>query len=568
MRIEQLLVERGLATAEQLAEAQAAANGERLDQALVRLGFVRELALLEVLGEAAGMHVVSLAEHSLDAELLAILPSRLIFRRQVVPVARQNGTLQVATSNPYDLDTIDEIHAVTGLDIEPVLAPSHEIANVIKQHFGVGGETVGKLVGRDDFQLVDENKSDDADEMAQEASVVKLVNEILQEAIEQRTSDVHIEPASQGLRIRYRIDGVLQVQSLPPAIHRFAAAIVSRLKIMARLNIAEKRLPQDGRIQLRGVGRDIDIRVSVIPMALGEGVVLRILDKGRMKFSLASVGMPDHLSRIWRELISLPHGILLVTGPTGSGKTTTLYSALREIASEKIKIITVEDPVEYQFDGMQQIEVQSKIGLTFAAGLRSILRHDPDVVLIGEIRDLETAEIATQAALTGHLVFSTLHTNDSAGSFTRLIDMGVEPFLVSSTVEGVLAQRLVRLLCPECKQEYSPDAVDVPSDFPRDRFAADNARLYKPVGCRTCRQRGYQGRKGIYELLRVTDDVRELVTQRCSSVKIKDQARRDGLTTLRADAWRRFSIGDTSLEEVLRVTKADEISSARGVASA
>src|SRR5438874_4443472 len=338
--------------------------------------------------------------------------------------------------------------------------------------------------------------------MAQEASVVRLVNEILIEAANERASDIHIEPEEHALRIRYRIDGLLQTQKLPPEINRFQLAIISRIKIMSHLNIAEKRMPQDGRIKMRVQGRDIDVRVSIIPMTFGEGIVMRLLDKGRMKFDLASVGMLPDTYTLFKKLIDLPHGILLVTGPTGSGKSTTLYSALNEIKEETLKIITVEDPVEYLQDGIGQIQVHPKIGLTFAHALRSILRHDPDVILIGEMRDFETAEAAIQASLTGHLVFSTLHTNDSPSAFTRLIDMGVEPFLVSSTVEGVLAQRLVRTICPECKTEWHPTAEDLPIDFPKQQIEVDGKyRLYKGTGCRACRNSGYRGRTGIHELL-------------------------------------------------------------------
>lgn len=557
MRFEDLLVKRGFIDAARLDQArEAMTGGLRLDQAVVQLGFVREADVLGVLGEALGLEVISLADRQLNPALLASVSSKLIFKQQVVPVGRENGSLIVATRNPFDIYTLDEIHARTGLHVEPVLAPQDEIAAVIRDHFGVGGETVGALVGESDgLQLIDDVAADDADELAEEASVVKLVNEILLEAIDQRASDVHIEPRDCGLRIRYRVDGVLQVQALPPEIHRFAPAIVSRLKIMAKLNIAEKRLPQDGRIQLRGKGRDVDVRVSIIPMSGGEGVVLRILDKASMTFRLREVGMHDEQYALWRSLIELPHGILLVTGPTGSGKTTTLYCALQEIAKDEIKIITVEDPVEYQFDRIQQIAVHPKIGLTFAAGLRSILRHDPDVILVGEIRDLETAEIATQAALTGHLVLSTLHTNDAASAFTRLTDMGVEPFLVASTVEAVMAQRLVRRICGECGHLVTADPDQLPADFPTPTSGPLTLRRGK--GCRACRQTGYRGRQGIFELLSISDPIREMVIERASASRIKAQAIAEGLITLRQDAWRRMLEGETTLDEVLRVTKTD-----------
>ena len=379
--------------------------------------------------------------------------------------------------------------------------------------------------GDEAVELVGQLETDGSElsEMAQEPSVIRLVNEILLEAIELRASDVHIESQQHGLDIRYRIDGVLHPQPAPPEISRFQAAIISRLKIMARLNIAERRLPQDGRIQLKVSGREVDVRVSVIPMIHGEGIVLRLLDKGSMEFALAKLGMEPDLYATFKELIRLPHGIILVTGPTGSGKTTTLYSALLEIRDPKTKIITTEDPVEYQLAGINQIQVHPKIGLTFANSLRSILRHDPDIILIGEIRDFETAEHAIQASLTGHLVFSTLHTNDAAGAYTRLVDMGVEPFLVSSTVEAVMAQRLVRTLCKECKEPYRPDKDQLPEDFPRDQLAG--ATLYRPVGCRACRGVGYRGRIGLYELLLTTEPIRQLAHDRASTWENQQRGR-------------------------------------------
>ncbi len=352
-------------------------------------------------------------------------------------------------------------------------------------------------------------------------------------------------------------DGILHTQPTPPEINHFQAAIISRLKIMARLNIAEKRLPQDGRIKLKVRGREVDVRVSVIPMIHGEGLVMRILDKGSMVFDLQRLGMSQETHNTFSKLIRLPHGIILVTGPTGSGKTTTLYSSLIEINSPDTKIITTEDPVEYQLEGINQIQVHPKIGLTFSNSLRSILRHDPDVVLVGEVRDLETAENAIQASLTGHLVFSTLHTNDAAGAYTRMVDMGVEPFLVASTVEAVMAQRLVRRLCPLCRESYTPDADEIADDFPWDQL---NGRpLYRARGCRECRDVGYRGRMGIYELLVTTEKIRELAHVRATSWEIKKAALEEGMHTLRHDGWLRAMSGDTSVEEVMRVTKSDRI---------
>jgi general secretion pathway protein E/type IV pilus assembly protein PilB len=443
----------------------------------------------------------------------------------------------------------------------PVLASRVEIVKLIKTHLGVGSETVSSLVSQsdDNVELLGEIETDGSElsEMAQEASVIRLVNEILLEAIETRASDVHIEPQAHGLWIRYRIDGLLHPQPTPPEITRFQAAILSRLKIMARLNIAEKRLPQDGRIKLRVRGREIDVRVSVIPMIHGEGIVMRILDKGSMEFKLQKLGMEDDLYSTFKQLITLPHGIVLVTGPTGSGKTTTLYSALLEIRSDDTKIITTEDPVEYQLEGINQIQVHTKIGLTFATSLRSILRHDPDIVLVGEIRDQETAENAIQASLTGHLVFSTLHTNDAAGAYTRMIDMGVEPFLVASTVEGVMAQRLVRVLCRQCKEAYVPQESDLPTDFPSDKLKEAGGKLYRARGCRACRNIGYSGRVGLYELLVTTNKIRQLAHDRASTWAISQAAVEDGMITLRKDGWRKVLAGRTTIDEVAQVTKGD-----------
>jgi general secretion pathway protein E/type IV pilus assembly protein PilB len=458
---------------------------------------------------------------------------------------------------------LDEISSISRLEVRPVLSGQKEIARLIKVHFGVGGETVSALVqergdNNDQVELLEGLEADDSEaaRMAQEASVVKLVNEILIEAANERASDIHIECEESGLKIRYRIDGILQTQNFPPEIGRFQAAIISRLKIMARLNIAEKRLPQDGRIKMRVQGREIDVRVSIIPMVHGEGICMRLLDKGRMVFNLTSVGMLPDTHRVFKQVIDRPHGIVLVTGPTGSGKSTTLYSALNEIKDDTTKIITVEDPVEYQQPGISQIQTHSKIGLTFAAALRSILRHDPDVILIGEMRDLETSESASQASLTGHMVFSTLHTNDAPSAFTRLIDMGVEPFLVSSTVEGVMAQRLVRTICKDCKIEYEPDPADVPPDFPG---AGGPLTLFKGAGCRACRQTGFRGRLGLFELLINSDALRELVIRRENSMRLRQVALQEGMVTLRKDGWRKVLAGMTTLEEVCRVTAGDVV---------
>ena len=563
MQAGEILVQQGLLTQQQLEEARSA-PGSADWEAAVDQGFVREEDALKAIGAAIGLDFLDLAIEGdkVDLSLLPEFPSKLIYRQNLFPVRRENGSLTVATSDPFDLYPLDEASAATGLSIVPVLASRNEIDKLVKKHLGVGGETIGALVAQktedEGVELLEDIETDGSElsEMAQEASVVRLVNEILLEAIESRASDVHIESQPTGLTIRYRIDGMLHPQPVPDDIRHFEASIVSRLKIMARLNIAENRLPQDGRIKLKVRGREVDVRVSVIPMIHGEGIVMRILDKGSMVFELKSLGMDLEVYKEFRRLIDLPHGIILVTGPTGSGKTTTLYSSLLEINRPDIKIITTEDPVEYQLGGINQIQVHSQIGLTFARSLRSILRHDPDVVLVGEIRDLETAENAIQASLTGHLVFSTLHTNDAAGAFTRMVDMGVEPFLVSSTVEAVMAQRLVRKLCKHCKEEYQPHDEELPPDFPTQDW---DGVMYRAKGCRECRQVGYSGRMGVYELLMTTEEVRQLAHDNVSSWELKKAALKQGMRTLRMDGWVKARQGLTSIDEIVRVTKGDRL---------
>jgi general secretion pathway protein E len=559
MDIGSLLVRRGLVSEEQMQSARLRANGRRVDQILVDNGAVKERDVLRALADELAMDFIDLKDFQVDRGLIHRFPTTAIFRHEVLPLESHNGRITVAISDPFDLEALDELGALGGCRIEPVLACRDEILDLIKSSLGVGGDTINELVAQrsaeEGVELL-EGLPDEGSELAQEAqapSVIRLVNELLMEALNMKASDVHLEPQEHGLVIRFRVDGMLRVQPVPPEINQFASAIVTRLKIMSRLNIAEKRLPQDGRIKLRINRREIDVRVSIIPMMHGEGIVMRLLDKSRMKFNLAGMGMPDVVYEPFHKLIELPHGIVLVTGPTGSGKTTTLYSALNEIKSPEVKIITVEDPVEYHMDGISQIQVHSRIGLTFAAGLRSILRHDPDVVLIGEIRDGETASSAIQASLTGHLVFSTLHTNDAPGAFTRLVDMGVEPYLVASTVEGVLAQRLVRVLCPECKEGYVPKLDDLPSDL----IPLKPQKLWKAVGCRACRETGYVGRTGVYELLVSDANVRRMCADRVSAGEIRAYALEQGMLTLRQSGYLKAVSGITSLEDVTRITRGD-----------
>ncbi|EMB14183.1 MULTISPECIES: GspE/PulE family protein [Rhodopirellula] len=561
MHAGEILQRRGLLTPQQLEQSRNGDPQSVVDNA-VTLGYVSARDALSAIADEVGLEFRDLRTSEIDLSALEGFPQKLIYRHSMFPIGWDDGALLVATADPFDLYPLDEACATTGKTVVPVVAERNEISRLVKKHLGVGSETVEGLVaaaGDEEVELLEGIETDGSElsEMAQEASVVRLVNEILIEAVDSRASDIHIESQSDGLVIRYRIDGILHPQPVPPEINRFQAAIISRLKIMARLNIAEKRLPQDGRIKLRVHGREVDIRLSVIPMIHGEGLVMRVLDKSSMVFDLQGLGMSKEIYDRFSKLIKLPHGIVLVTGPTGSGKTTTLYSSLLEIRSPENKIITTEDPVEYQLDGINQIQVHSKIGLTFAASLRSILRHDPDIVLVGEIRDLETAENATQASLTGHMVFSTLHTNDAAGAFTRMVDMGVEPFLVAGTVEAVMAQRLLRRLCPHCKEAIRPDRDDLPKDFPWDEIAGKE--IYRSVGCRECRNVGYSGRLGIYELLVSSEHIREMAQNRASSWDIRRQAVKEGMRTLRMDAWDKVVAGVTSVDEVLRVTKGEAL---------
>ena len=551
----QILVEKGLVTVEDIdtAERLREDQGLRLDQALIQNGALSEQDFLKVMGERLDFEIVDLPNATIEDEAIRSLPSRFVYRNHLAPIARENGMLKVATSDPFDLYVFDEIKLLTGLQVSPVLAPRDEIDKVIKDHYGVGGDTVEEMTGDDDLALTgSEDDSQDLLQMAQEASVIKLVNEIILEAINERASDIHIEPFERTLSIRYRIDGVLQEAAVPPQINRFKSAIISRVKILSNMNIAERRLPQDGRIKFSVGSRQVDVRVSVIPMIFGEGVVMRILDKTNVLYSLTELGLDEETFEQFETLIEKPHGIFLVTGPTGSGKTTTLYAALNAIVGPEKKVITTEDPVEYNLEGVNQIPVDHKVGMSFAMGLRAILRHDPDVVMIGEIRDLETAQAATQASLTGHLVLSTLHTNDAASAATRLIDMGVEPFLVSSTLSGVMAQRLVRVICPTCKTEINPKNAGLPKNMKWPK----GAKVFTGSGCRACRSSGYRGRTGLYELLTMNEELGERIIERVASSELVRIGRANGMRLLSEDGWLKVRNGVTTPDEVLRVTAA------------
>ena len=495
-----------------------------------------------------------------DRQLLSLFPARILLKEQLLPLRRTNGTVEVATSRLFATQGLDALKTMTGLKLKPVLAPREAIEREIKKRLGVGADTIGTLDEETAFEVVDENGDEDSDldSAAEDASIIRFVNQVLKDAIELRASDIHLEPFEDELRIRYRIDGVLQEVPVPAQIKRFQPAIVSRVKILSHLNIAEKRLPQDGRIKIRIDESEVDIRVSVIPMLHGEAVVMRLLRQNSTLRGMKTLGMDKRELNCFRRVLDVPHGIILVTGPTGSGKTSTLYTAIGEINDAVRKIITIEDPVEYQLKGVNQIQVSEKSGLTFARGLRSILRHDPDVILIGEIRDQETAQIAVQASLTGHLVFSTLHTNDAPGAVTRLVDMGVEPYLVASSLEAVLAQRLVRVLCKHCKQEdHSPTAAS----YKVQLGIPENVTIYRSVGCRECRNTGFFGRHAIFEWMDTDNEIRQLMLKSGSTDQVREAARRNGMRTLAEDGWRLVRLGITTVEEVLSVTTAKEVAS-------
>jgi len=552
MRGEGLLDERAYEKVRQLQ-----AQGRPLDEALLSAGGLPEEQLLRRLAAEFRVPYVDLERWEPAEELLSKFPARILLKYGLLPLEEQDGTVAVAASRLFDTTGLDELRLASGRECRLVLAPTAEIQRCIKRFLGVGADTVQSLVSDANGAYV-EVVTDEADgaldlaDAAEDASIIKFVNQVLTEAIEQRATDVHFEPFEDELRVRYRVDGVLQQATIPPDVRRFQGAIVSRLKILSLLDIAEKRLPQDGRIKLKVAGREIDVRVSVIPMLHAEAVVLRLLDRSAALLGLDGLGMSAEDQATLARILQLPHGIILVTGPTGSGKTTTLYAALSRINDIQRKIVTIEDPIEYHLQGINQIQVATKAGLTFARGLRSILRHDPDVILVGEIRDIETAEIAVQASLTGHLVFSTLHTNDAPGALPRLIDMGIEPYLVASSLEAVLAQRLVRLICPNCKEEFvPPDRRALQREFGPD--VPD--LLCRGRGCRDCLGTGYRGRTGVFELMPITEGIGRLILDRASGGQIRKLAMQQGMKGLRQDGWRHVLEGRTTIEEVLRVTR-------------
>jgi type II secretion system protein E len=517
---------------------------------------VTEEIFLQQLAKSLGWPFLDLARLEVPPEARQKISTKVAFQYSVLPTRFDKGELQVAISNPFDAAMMNAVRFNAGAPVQFGLAPKIEIEKALKKYYGVGAETLDEMSKDEPIELlVGEDK--EITEGDQEASVIKFVNQIIWEAYKDRSTDIHFEPAEDELRIRYRIDGILHQTPMPPQLKRYQAALISRIKVMSGMNIAEKRLPQDGRINVRIKGEEIDIRVSTVPTVYGESVSLRLLTRGKIFLSLDKLGFSQLEENAIREIILKPHGIFLVTGPTGSGKSTSLYAFLSSINSVHKRIITIEEPVEYELKGINQIAVRSDIGLTFAMGLRHILRQDPNVIMVGEIRDLETAEIAIRAALTGHLVFSTLHTNDAPSAFTRLIDMGIEPFLVASSVEAVMAQRLVRNICQHCKTEQKVERdYLVKIGFPAADIAT--AKFWRGTGCEECRQLGYQGRQGIYELLILNEAIRPLILNRAPASTIAQRAMEQGMRTLRTDGWNKVKAGRTTIEEVLRVTQIEE----------
>jgi general secretion pathway protein E len=549
-----LLPESDLARAEERQHA----TGERLADAIVRLGYCTPEEIAQGLARWRSLTYVSREEFPSSPPFLKNLSPHYMRQYRFCPLSVDNGTLLMACVDPLDPLPADELRAVLGLEVRQAVATEATILEAVERYFGSGTTAVQKVIEtmRDEDWTGEESGGEDINslrDMAFDAPVVRLVNLLIENAVQAAASDIHIEPFEDNLRVRYRIDGVLFDAETPPK--RLKAAVTSRIKIMAELNIAERRLPQDGRIRMNLQGRRMDIRVSTIPTVHGESVVMRILDRASILMPFEKLGFDQRTQRHIDRLINLPHGMMLVTGPTGSGKTTTLYAALDKINAPGKKIITIEDPVEYMLRGVNQIHVKPKIGLTFAAGLRHIVRQDPDVIMVGEIRDLETADIGIHAALTGHLVFSTLHTNDAPGALTRLLDMGAEPFLISSVLEGVLAQRLVRIICPGCRTPYDPEPKELRAVGIEGVPAG--ASLFRGKGCTECRGTGYRGRTGIYEFLPMTEEMRSLTLRKAPGHELRQRALAGGMASLRQDGWAKCCAGVTTIDEVLRVTHED-----------
>ncbi|MCD4786273.1 MAG: type IV-A pilus assembly ATPase PilB [Candidatus Eremiobacteraeota bacterium] len=561
--IGELLIEGGFITTRQLdkSKERVTSTNEPLQKTLVKMGYVSEKDITEVIGKQMGVEFVDLDEIELEPDMVRSIPEHLAQRYKVVPVAQKDNKLTLAMVDPLNVIAIDDIRLITGFDIEPVIATEESISKTINRQFGVTDlaevqETV-KDISATDFGPVEIEEAADEEialdklkEMVDEAPIVRVVNLIISQAINDQASDIHIEPEHKQVRVRYRVDGVLHDVMTPPK--HIQAPMISRIKIMANLDIAERRVPQDGKIHLRHDNREFDLRVSTIPTVHGEKVVMRILDKTSVLLGLNKLGFYRDTQEIFEHCVEKPYGMLLVTGPTGSGKSTTLYSCLNKLNTENVNILTIEDPVEYQLPGINQVQINEKAGLTYPGALRAFLRQDPDIIMVGEIRDTETAKIAIEAALTGHLVMSTLHTNDSAGATTRLVEMGVEPFLCASSVIAILAQRLARLICPNCKEAYTPPIESI-KQFGLAAFTEADITFHRGRGCDHCKMTGYRGRTGIFELLNVTDRIRSLILQRASAAEIRQASVEEGMKTMQDDGLRKVLDGVTTIEECLRV---------------
>lgn len=558
-RIGDILIEQGLITPQQLKEAlesQKNGNKKRLGEIFVETGVITREVLYDILQYVYETEYVDLSDYVIDPEVISLIPEKVASQFKLIPISKSDDELIIAMANPLDVYAIDFVRGHTKIKkIKSLLAPEEDILNTINSYYELGEyediiERLGtEVVFKEDEEEEDSNK---LEAISKEAPIIQLVNILIVQGVKDRASDIHIEPNEKGLLIRFRIDGMLHdVRTLPNTIK---SAIISRIKILAKMDIAERRLPQDGRFQVKFGTREVDLRVSTIPTVFGEKVVLRLLDKSKGLIKLEQLGfIPEQLEE-FKSIISKSYGIILLTGPTGSGKTTTLYAALNQVNSKDKNIITVEDPVEYKLSRINQIQIMPKINLTFANTLRSILRQDPDIIMVGEIRDAETAQIAVQAALTGHLVLSTLHTNDAASAITRLIDMDVETFLISSSVIGVIAQRLVRVICEKCKEEYIP-GKDVLSglDIKANSNGDDKIKLYRGTGCSLCKNTGYYGRTSIYELIVLDEEIKSLIISKASSNIIKDAAIKKGMKTLKDNGLEKALQGITTIEEVLRV---------------
>ncbi|HZR79229.1 MAG TPA: GspE/PulE family protein [Chthoniobacterales bacterium] len=531
-------------------------NGKTIVQAMVDGGFVDENAFYQTIAQALGTEYIDLRDKEIPPAVLKLIPSGLARLHRALPIGLSGGTLRIALADPLEPRAAEDLRFALGKDIEVVVAPTQQIDERIKEHYGTDStsmEEVLKQLGEagDLLQIRGDENAAAVEAEANATPIIRFVDLILYQAIQDRASDIHFEPFENEFKIRYRVDGALYEMSPPP--RHLALPVISRVKVMASMNIAERRLPQDGRIQKNIAGRHVDLRVSTLPTQFGESVVLRVLDRSTVNLDLEMLGMPDYIHSYLLEMIERPNGIFIATGPTGSGKTTTLYSCLRKINTIDSKLLTAEEPVEYDLEGIIQVPVNENIGLSFARVLRAFLRQDPDRIMIGETRDLETAQIAIQASLTGHLVFTTLHTNDAPGAVTRLIDMGVEPFLISATLEAVLGQRLLRSICPNCRTAYKP-SESVLAQLQLSKRDIGDRQFFYGKGCEACNQTGYKGRKGIYELLRVTDPLRELINERAPTVTLKQKAIELGMVTLRQDGLRSIFAGDTTIEEVLKYT--------------